>query len=127
MNGNSCSTANGNGTMMMHDSGSAERAAQRDYWLAHTAGQPTVEAMMLDSKAAEIDQLERPEVRSIFGRTPVRPTTSCAQPPTFISALLTAMTAVLLVAARALLCILVRASLLMTSSRRGVLSLTQTF
>jgi len=39
-----------------------ERAAQKDYWLQHSA-EPTVEAMMLDSKAAEIDQLERPEVR----------------------------------------------------------------
>jgi hypothetical protein len=39
-----------------------EREAQKQYWLEHSA-QPTVEAMMLDSKAAEIDQLERPEVR----------------------------------------------------------------
>ena len=39
-----------------------ERDAQRDYWLQHTADQLTVEAMMLDSQAAIIDQLERPEV-----------------------------------------------------------------
>jgi phosphoethanolamine N-methyltransferase len=38
-----------------------ERNAQKNYWLEHSS-QPTVEAMMLDSKAAEIDQLERPEV-----------------------------------------------------------------
>ena len=37
-----------------------EREAQRSYWREHSS-QPTVEAMMLDSKAAEIDQLERPE------------------------------------------------------------------
>ena len=39
-----------------------EREAQKQYWMEHSA-KPTVEAMMLDSKAAEIDQLERPEVR----------------------------------------------------------------
>ena len=38
-----------------------ERAAQKQYWLEHSTT-PTVEAMMLDSKAAEIDLLERPEV-----------------------------------------------------------------
>jgi hypothetical protein len=38
----------------------AEREAQRAYWSEHSNG--TVEAMMLDSKAAEIDVLERPEV-----------------------------------------------------------------
>lgn len=38
-----------------------ERTAQKSYWLEHSS-QPTVEAMMLDSKASEIDQLERPEV-----------------------------------------------------------------
>jgi hypothetical protein len=38
-----------------------EREAQKEYWVQHST-QPTVEAMMLDSKAAEIDQLERPEV-----------------------------------------------------------------
>lgn len=39
----------------------SEREAQKTYWQEHSS-QPTVEAMMLDSKAAEIDQLERPEV-----------------------------------------------------------------
>lgn len=38
-----------------------ERAKQKDYWAAHS--DTTVEAMMLDSKASEIDKLERPEVR----------------------------------------------------------------
>lgn len=38
-----------------------ERTAQKSYWMEHSS-EPTVEAMMLDSKAAEIDQLERPEV-----------------------------------------------------------------
>lgn len=38
-----------------------ERDVQRGYWLEHSA-QPTVEAMMLDSKAADIDKHERPEV-----------------------------------------------------------------
>jgi hypothetical protein len=38
-----------------------ERQVQKSYWIEHSL-QPTVEAMMLDSKAAEIDQLERPEV-----------------------------------------------------------------
>lgn len=41
-----------------------ERNAQKNYWLEHSS-QPTVEAMMLDSKAAEIDQLERPEVSQV--------------------------------------------------------------
>lgn len=40
----------------------AEREAQKQYWLEHS--EPTVEAMMLDSKASEIDRLERPEVRA---------------------------------------------------------------
>lgn len=40
---------------------SSEREAQKTYWIEHSS-EPTVEAMMLDSKAAEIDQLERPEV-----------------------------------------------------------------
>ncbi|KAF6264581.1 S-adenosyl-L-methionine-dependent methyltransferase [Scenedesmus sp. NREL 46B-D3] len=43
-----------------------ERNAQKNYWLEHSS-QPTVEAMMLDSKAAEIDQLERPEVLATLG------------------------------------------------------------
>lgn len=43
-----------------------EREAQKQYWMEHST-QPTVEAMMLDSKAAEIDKMERPEVRPIGG------------------------------------------------------------
>jgi hypothetical protein len=39
----------------------AEREAQKKYWSEHST-EPTVEAMMLDSKASEIDRLERPEV-----------------------------------------------------------------
>lgn len=39
-----------------------EREVQRHYWLEHTPEKPTVETMMLDSKAGEIDKLERPEV-----------------------------------------------------------------
>lgn len=41
----------------------AEREAQKKYWAEHST-EPTVEAMMLDSKASEIDRLERPEVRA---------------------------------------------------------------
>lgn len=37
-----------------------ERDVQKQFWAEHSA-KPTVEAMMLDSKASEIDQLERPE------------------------------------------------------------------
>lgn len=40
-----------------------EREAQKKYWSEHST-EPTVEAMMLDSKASEIDRLERPEVRT---------------------------------------------------------------
>jgi hypothetical protein len=47
---------------------SAERQAQKTYWLQHSS-QPTVEAMMLDSKASEIDQLERPEVGAYCRRS----------------------------------------------------------
>lgn len=39
-----------------------EREAQKAYWKEHST-EATVEAMMLDSKAADIDKLERPEVR----------------------------------------------------------------
>lgn len=38
-----------------------ERKAQTEYWKEH-ASEATVEAMMLDSQASEIDKLERPEV-----------------------------------------------------------------
>lgn len=52
----------------LHDAARAaeekEREVQRQYWLEHTPDKPTVETMMLDSKAAEIDQMERPEVRA---------------------------------------------------------------
>lgn len=37
-----------------------ERQAQKAYWKEHSEN-ATVEAMMLDSKAADIDKLERPE------------------------------------------------------------------
>jgi hypothetical protein len=40
-----------------------ERDVQKQYWLEHSS-EPTVEAMMLDSNAAEIDKSERPEVRT---------------------------------------------------------------
>ena len=40
----------------------AEREVQKAYWKEHSA-QATVESMMLDSKAADIDKMERPEVR----------------------------------------------------------------
>lgn len=43
----------------------AERDAQKSYWEQHSKV-PTVEAMMLDSKAAEIDRMERPEVRVVL-------------------------------------------------------------
>lgn len=39
----------------------AERQAQRAYWKEHSS-EATVESMMLDSKAKDIDRLERPEV-----------------------------------------------------------------
>lgn len=39
----------------------AERDAQKSYWKEHSS-EATVEAMMLDSKAADIDKMERPEV-----------------------------------------------------------------
>lgn len=43
-----------------------ERDAQKAYWKEHS-GEATVEAMMLDSHAAEIDKLERPEVLKLLG------------------------------------------------------------
>jgi hypothetical protein len=58
----------------------AEREAQKAYWKEHSEN-ATVEAMMLDSKAADIDKLERPEVRSgRWGlcRPPIQP--SAADP-----------------------------------------------
>jgi phosphoethanolamine N-methyltransferase len=41
----------------------SEREAQKQYWAEHST-EPTVEAMMLDSSASEIDRLDRPEVRT---------------------------------------------------------------
>lgn len=38
-----------------------EREIQKSYWMEHSADL-TVEAMMLDSKAADLDKEERPEV-----------------------------------------------------------------
>jgi len=46
---------------MTQDIAPEERGAQKSYWIEHSA-EPTVEAMMLDSKAADIDKMERPEV-----------------------------------------------------------------
>lgn len=44
----------------------SERVVQKEYWEMFSK-EPTVEAMMLDSKASEIDQLERPEVMGTLG------------------------------------------------------------
>ena len=54
-----------------------ERDAQKAYWQEHST-EPTVEAMMLDSKAADIDRLERPEVTIT---TPLAPIPPCSPPP----------------------------------------------
>ncbi|KAE8124811.1 hypothetical protein FH972_019662 [Carpinus fangiana] len=42
-----------------------EREMQKNYWIEHSADL-TVEAMMLDSKASDLDKEERPEVLSIL-------------------------------------------------------------
>ncbi|CAI9113676.1 OLC1v1014322C2 [Oldenlandia corymbosa var. corymbosa] len=42
-----------------------EREVQKNYWMEHTVDL-SVEAMMLDSKAAELDKEERPEVLSLL-------------------------------------------------------------
>ena len=42
-----------------------ERHIQKSYWLQHSADL-SVEAMMLDSKAAHLDKEERPEVIALF-------------------------------------------------------------
>ena len=39
-----------------------ERQSQLEYWKHHVAIEATVETMMLDSQAAAIDSLERPEI-----------------------------------------------------------------
>jgi phosphoethanolamine N-methyltransferase len=46
--------------------GGVEREAQHAYWEEHSKD-ATVEAMMLDSQAADIDKLERPEVLRVLG------------------------------------------------------------
>ncbi|KAJ4973023.1 hypothetical protein NE237_006197 [Protea cynaroides] len=43
----------------------AEREIQKSYWIEHSTDL-TVEAMMLDSKAADLDKEERPEVLSLL-------------------------------------------------------------
>ncbi|KFM27020.1 Phosphoethanolamine N-methyltransferase [Auxenochlorella protothecoides] len=43
-----------------------EREAQKSYWAEHSSN-ATVESMMLDSQAADIDKLERPEVLKLLG------------------------------------------------------------
>ena len=40
-----------------------ERDVQKSYWMEHSA-ELTVEAMMLDSQASDLDKEERPEVRN---------------------------------------------------------------
>lgn len=61
-----------NGTHPPSDANAAkERDAQKQFWAEHSA-KPTVEAMMLDSKAAEIDQMERPEA-SHYAHMEVKP------------------------------------------------------
>lgn len=49
---------NGSGT------GEMERDVQKSYWMEHSKDL-TVEAMMLDSRASELDKEERPEVYSL--------------------------------------------------------------
>ncbi|KAJ7970272.1 Phosphoethanolamine N-methyltransferase [Quillaja saponaria] len=45
--------------------GKQEREIQKNYWMEHSADL-TVEAMMLDSKASDLDKEERPEVLSLL-------------------------------------------------------------
>lgn len=44
---------------------SDEREIQKSYWIQHCADL-SVEAMMLDSKASDLDKEERPEVRLLI-------------------------------------------------------------
>lgn len=44
----------------------SERSQQKEYWKCHSQD-ATVEAMMLDSRASDIDKLERPEVLTLLG------------------------------------------------------------
>lgn len=46
--------------------GGEERAIQKNYWIEHSADL-TVEAMMLDSRASDLDREERPEVKMDYG------------------------------------------------------------
>lgn len=41
-----------------------ERRAQLEYWQHHVGIDASVETMMLDSQAATIDEMERPEILS---------------------------------------------------------------
>lgn len=43
-----------------------ERDVQKSYWMEHSA-ELTVEAMMLDSQASDLDKEERPEVSNSVG------------------------------------------------------------
>lgn len=47
------------------ENGAAEREVQAAYWKEHSC-EATVESMMLDSKASDIDKMERPEVSSNY-------------------------------------------------------------
>lgn len=66
----------------------AEREVQRAYWKEHSS-EATVESMMLDSKAKDIDRLERPEVcevrrrdhRRLFYSTPISLLCVAVDPP----------------------------------------------
>ncbi len=50
----------------MSEMSEEERLTQKAYWQEHSQN-ATVEAMMLDSKAADIDKMERPEVLKLLG------------------------------------------------------------
>jgi hypothetical protein len=54
--------------MMATVSDEAERQSQLEYWKHHVAIEATVETMMLDSQAAAIDSLERPEILGAWQR-----------------------------------------------------------
>jgi hypothetical protein len=45
----------------------SERRAQLEYWQHHVGIDASVETMMLDSNAAAIDELERPEILGMPG------------------------------------------------------------
>jgi len=53
-----------------------ERDTMRDYWQEHTK-EVSVNAMMLDDNAAEIDKLERPEVMTPLIQPRLRRAVSC--------------------------------------------------